>query len=142
MIPFLGLRAYRTREPLLNQDLQRQNLAVAAAVAALDSGKQGWLVPREAPKDTDAAYGELVIATGTDVVVTLPKSSLAGAGRRVSVAYAGAGSVFVAANAAQRNADGSLDTVALLPAGTPYTMSTPGQALTFTDGGDGRWWRS
>lgn len=143
MTTFRGLLDYRTKDAaLLRQDLQRQNAALAKAFDELGT-PDGRPVPRSAeprdyPDGTDAKHGELV-AAGTNVTVRLPKSAPESAGKYVKVAMAGGGSVFVAANQSQRNADGSFDTVAGI---ATYTMSTPGQAMTFVDQGDGRWWRS
>jgi hypothetical protein len=130
-VNFEGLTDFQTADPArLRSDLQRQSRATWKALDELERARAEVLVPRQADKDTEAKFGEMIVALNA-LTVRLPVSSPQTAGRRVGVVMGSSGTVLVAASAKNRVA-----TV------TVYTMSTVGQLIEFYDDGQGSFWRT
>lgn len=126
---FQGLKDYNTADPQrLRIDLQRQNQAVAEALAALEREREAVLVPRTTTKDTAARIGEMVVAQRA-LKVFLPPSSPTAAGKRVAVVKATSGTVLIVA--APKNSVVGLNV---------YAMPTFGQLMSFYDDGQGGFW--
>ena len=102
---FAGLKKYRTAEPALAADLERQNQLLERAFAAEErAALRTWTIVRVTGKTYTAKHGECVLAGfNQDTVITLPPVNSDRAGQGVRVVRAlGTGSVTVAVELADR----------------------------------------